>query len=190
MWRPQGPSGISLEHYVAQSRTHVRRRDRTGAVGAVISITRLHRPMLRNSHTSGSPVPAPPGQPNVRVAKAASGTNQQKTDLLYGTPVPGKPGLVTSPFAPDSGYVDVTGFSARSRSRRPIHRQDFPYAVGSAVVRLPPREVFGRLSLTISAKPDAVGAAPQRLIPTGERCGLASHIAATESLSSCALMKS
>jgi len=24
--------------------------------------------------------------------------------------VPGKPGWVTSPFAPDSGYVDVTGF--------------------------------------------------------------------------------
>src|SRR5437899_9828178 len=63
-----------------------------------------------NSRTSGSPVPAPPGRPDVRVAKAASGTNQQKTDLLYGTPVPGKPGLVTSPFAPDSGYVDVTGF--------------------------------------------------------------------------------
>jgi hypothetical protein len=63
-----------------------------------------------NSQTSGSPVPAPPGQPDVRVAKAASGTNQQKTDLLYGTPVPGKPGLVTSPFTPDSGYVDVTGF--------------------------------------------------------------------------------
>jgi hypothetical protein len=46
----------------------------------------------------------------VRWAKAASGTNQQKTDLLYGTPVPGKPGFVTSPFAPDKGYVDVTGF--------------------------------------------------------------------------------
>ena len=63
-----------------------------------------------NSRTSGSPVPAPPGGPDVRVAKAASGANQQKTNLLYGTPVPGKPGLVTSPFAPDSGYVDVTGF--------------------------------------------------------------------------------
>src|SRR5438128_6871679 len=63
-----------------------------------------------NSQTSGSPLPAPPGRPDVRVAKAASGTNQQKPDLLYGTPVPGKPGLVTSPFAPDSGYVDVTGF--------------------------------------------------------------------------------
>ena len=63
-----------------------------------------------NNQTSGSSVPAPPGRPDVRWAKAASGTNQQKTDLLYGTPVPGKPGFVTSPFAPDKGYVDVTGF--------------------------------------------------------------------------------
>jgi len=63
-----------------------------------------------NSQTSGSPVPAPPGRPDVRVAKAASGASQQKAELPYGTPVPGKPGLVTSPFAPDSGYVDVTGF--------------------------------------------------------------------------------
>jgi len=65
---------------------------------------------VSNSQTSGSPVPAPSGQRDVRWAKAASGANQQKTDLPHGTPVPGKPGLVTSPFAPDSGYVDVTGF--------------------------------------------------------------------------------
>jgi len=64
---------------------------------------------VSTSHTSASPVPAPPGQRDVRWAKAASGTNQ-KTDLPYGTPVPGKPGLVTSPFGSDSGYVDVTGF--------------------------------------------------------------------------------
>jgi len=62
-----------------------------------------------NSQTSGSPVPAPPGQRDVRWAKAVSGASQQKTELPYGTPVPGKPGLVTSPFAPESGYVDVTG---------------------------------------------------------------------------------
>ena len=62
-----------------------------------------------NSQTSGSPVPAPPGQRDVRWAKAASGASQQNAELPYGTPVPGKPGLVTSPFAPDSGYVDVTG---------------------------------------------------------------------------------
>jgi hypothetical protein len=63
-----------------------------------------------NNQTSGSPIPAPPGQRDVRVAKAASGANQQKTDLPYGTPVAGKPGLVTSPFGSGGGYVDVTGF--------------------------------------------------------------------------------
>jgi len=63
-----------------------------------------------NSQTSVSLVPAPPGQRDIRWAKAASGASQQKAELPYGTPVPGKPGLVTSPFAPDSGYVDVTGF--------------------------------------------------------------------------------
>jgi hypothetical protein len=63
-----------------------------------------------NNQTSGSPVPASPGQREVRWAKAASLASQQKTELPYGTPVPGKPGLVTSPFAAESGYVDVTGF--------------------------------------------------------------------------------
>jgi hypothetical protein len=63
-----------------------------------------------NSQTSGSAVPAAPGGREVRVAKAASGANQPITALVYGTSVPGKPGLVISPFAPDSGYVDVTGF--------------------------------------------------------------------------------
>jgi len=72
-----------------------------------------------NSEISGSPVPAPPGQSSVRMAKAASGANQQKTELPYGTPVPGKPGLVTSPFAPDSGYIDVTGFPPRTEVEDP-----------------------------------------------------------------------
>jgi hypothetical protein len=72
-----------------------------------------------NSQTSGSPVPAPPGQRDVRVAKAASGATQQKTELPYGTPVPGKPGLVTSPFAQDSGYVEVTGFPPGSAVEDP-----------------------------------------------------------------------
>jgi hypothetical protein len=72
-----------------------------------------------NSQTSGSPVPAPPGQPEVRWAKVASGASQQKTELPYGTPVPGKPWLVTSPFAPDSGYVDVTGCPPRTAVEDP-----------------------------------------------------------------------
>lgn len=33
-----------------------------------------------------------------------------QTELPYGTPVPGKPGFVTSPHAPDAGQVDLRGF--------------------------------------------------------------------------------
>ncbi len=45
-------------------------------------------------------------------------------------------------------------------------------------------------SLSISAKPAGVGAASQRLIPTGERSGLQTHIATMESVSLCTRMKS
>jgi hypothetical protein len=69
---------------------------------------------------SSSPVPAPLDRRNVRVAKAADDANQQKTELPYGTPVPGKPGLVTSPFAPDRGYVDVTGFPPGTEVQDPF----------------------------------------------------------------------
>ena len=65
---------------------------------------------VANTQTSVDATPAPPGRGNVRWAKGASGSNQQKAVLSYGTPVAGKPGLVTSPFAANSGYVDVTGF--------------------------------------------------------------------------------
>jgi hypothetical protein len=63
-----------------------------------------------NSQTSDKPIRAPESQTDVRWAKASSIASDEKGDLLYGTPVPGKPGLVTSPFAPDAGYVQVLGF--------------------------------------------------------------------------------
>jgi len=63
-----------------------------------------------NGQTSAKPTPAPSGQPDVRWAKAGSVAAEEKTNLPYGTPVPGKPGLVTSPFAPEAGYVQVLGF--------------------------------------------------------------------------------
>jgi len=48
----------------------------------------------------------------------------------------------------------------------------------------------GKSSLIISVKQVGVGAASQRLIPTGERSGLLTRIAAVESVSLRALMKS
>ena len=65
---------------------------------------------VSNKQSSATSAPAPPDKQNVRTAKAASSADQQKTNLPYGARVPGKEWLVTSPFAPDSGYVDVTGF--------------------------------------------------------------------------------
>jgi hypothetical protein len=50
--------------------------------------------------------------------------------------------------------------------------------------------MLGKSSLTISAKPLGVGAMSQRLIPTGERFGLQTRIAPTESILLCLQMKS
>ena len=63
-----------------------------------------------NSQTPGKPTPAATDQPDIRWAKAGSVASGEKMNVPYGTPVLGKPGLVTSPFAPDAGYVQVLGF--------------------------------------------------------------------------------
>lgn len=65
---------------------------------------------VSNSQTPDKPTPPPGDQSDVRWAKAASSASDDKADLPYGTPVAGKPGFVTSPFAPDAGYVQVLGF--------------------------------------------------------------------------------
>jgi hypothetical protein len=72
-----------------------------------------------STRSSGGAVAAPPNGQNTRVAKAASTTKEKKSGLLYGTPVPGKQGFVTSPFAPDGGYVDVRGFPPGSEVKDP-----------------------------------------------------------------------
>ena len=51
----------------------------------------------------------PPSDRNTRSTTKAS--TRKGEDLPYGTPVPGKQGFVTSPFSPNSGYIDVRGFS-------------------------------------------------------------------------------
>jgi hypothetical protein len=72
-----------------------------------------------------TPVPAPPNRDNVRVAKATATTKNGKNDLPYGIPVPGKQGLVTSPFSPDSGYIDVRSFAPGTEVRDPYTGKSF-----------------------------------------------------------------
>jgi hypothetical protein len=57
---------------------------------------------------SAPPAPAPTPAPE-----------PVKKDYPYGTPVPGKPGFVTSPHAPYSGYVDVRGFPPGTEVKDP-----------------------------------------------------------------------
>lgn len=74
-----------------------------------------------NSQTSPTrtPIRAPPNRNNVRVAIATAARKNEKGDLPYGIPVPGKQGLVTSPFSPDSGYIDVRSFPPGTEVRDP-----------------------------------------------------------------------
>jgi hypothetical protein len=80
-----------------------------------------------NSQTSPSPTPvsAPPNPKNVRVAKATATKKNSRGDVPYGIPVPGKQGLVTSPFSPDSGYIDVRSFPPGTEVRDPYTGKTF-----------------------------------------------------------------
>src|ERR1043166_4952247 len=79
--------------------------------------TKPHAKGSRESTTkNASPTPspgasaAPPGQGNVRTASLAPDAKGVTRDSPYGVPVPGKKGFVTSPFAPEAGYIDVSKF--------------------------------------------------------------------------------
>ena len=71
-----------------------------------------------------NPPPAPPDytqQPPLAPPEATAAPVKPPTkgDLQYGVPVPNKPGFVTSPFAPNQGYVDVRGFPPGTEVKDP-----------------------------------------------------------------------
>jgi hypothetical protein len=74
-----------------------------------------------------SPAVAQPSQPGkgeevtgtVRSLSAAD-VEKVKAGLPYGIPVPGRKGMVTSPYTPEEGkYIDVTGFASGSIVKDP-----------------------------------------------------------------------
>jgi hypothetical protein len=52
-------------------------------------------------------------------------TGKQQNGLAYGKPVPGKTGLVTSPYSPDGGYIDVRGFAPGTPVKDPYSGKIF-----------------------------------------------------------------
>lgn len=73
-----------------------------------------------NSPIPSAPAPTPSPTPvDIRPAMLAA-PSARKRDLPYGVAVPNKPGLVTSPYAPDQGYVDVSAFPSSSEVLDPF----------------------------------------------------------------------
>jgi hypothetical protein len=65
------------------------------------------------------------------VSAAASPQNAGTTPAVnahgypYASPVPGKPGFFISPYAPDSGYVDLRGFDSGAEVKDPYSGKMF-----------------------------------------------------------------
>ncbi len=67
------------------------------------------------------PIPTPtPLQIIERRALAAPRGEGNARDLPYGVPVPGRPGFVTSPYAPTRGHVDVRDFASGAEVKDPF----------------------------------------------------------------------
>jgi hypothetical protein len=84
-----------------------------------------------NTGPIAPPPPPPPTADNGPGANGSpattgtSGSGDVKKDYPYGQPVPGKPGFVTSPYAPYNGYVDVRGFPPGTEVKDPYTQKVF-----------------------------------------------------------------
>jgi hypothetical protein len=76
--------------------------------------------------TPQTPTPsATLSQPPIRLASAPPQNRNSKRDIPYAIPVPNKPGFVTSPYSPKSGYVDVRGFPSGTEVKDPYSGKIF-----------------------------------------------------------------
>ena len=69
--------------------------------------------------------PAPIVQPTPVATPAPTPAPAAPRDVSYSTPVPGKPGFVTSPHSPYAGYVDVRGFPPNTEVKCPYSGKIF-----------------------------------------------------------------
>lgn len=74
---------------------------------------------VANSEPETTAAPPPTPTPMVVRVAGAVPANNIRRDVPYGVPVPGKAGFVSSPYAPNSGLVDVRGFASGTEVKDP-----------------------------------------------------------------------
>ena len=83
------------------------------------------QPPQKNDDPADDPEEKPPPKQHDDPGSATSDPTPPPTqpsgpkNYEYGNPVPGKPGFVTSPYAPAAGYVDVRGFGPATEVKDP-----------------------------------------------------------------------
>ncbi len=92
--------------------------------GVASSTTATTLPPDPDAEPTPEPTPRPPRVPREQNASHEP-ASAPGGDYPYGVPVPGKPGYVTSPYAPDAGIVDVHDFATGQEARCPYTQKIF-----------------------------------------------------------------
>lgn len=100
------------------------RRDGGGGFNSPGAVAPQATPTPRMS-ASPTPTPTPRVSESTPPPSVPAPPQPTPQDLPYATPVPGKPGYVISPYAPDSGYVDIRGMSPGQQARCPYTQKVF-----------------------------------------------------------------
>ncbi len=85
----------------------------------------VRAPKQKIAESSEQSVHSPPNETNTSTTRRTVVSKSGKSNLPYGTPVPGKKGFVTSPFSPDGGYIDVRDFPPGTEVKDPYSGKTF-----------------------------------------------------------------
>jgi hypothetical protein len=84
--------------------------------------SRSPRIITSTTTTASSPEPAATARPS---APPRSSSINAAAQFPVAKPVPGKPGYVFSPYDPNGGYVDVSGYASGSKVKDPYSQKIF-----------------------------------------------------------------
>jgi hypothetical protein len=91
----------------------------------IVTATPTTTTTTRRTVVDGDAVVEKKPEPKPHTASQSATASSQSPKIPYAKPVPGKPGYVYSPFDPNGGYVDVTGYASGSKAKDPYSGKIF-----------------------------------------------------------------